>query len=111
MSGFRQSITLKRRTGTGSFTKGIFTDSGTSDITIQGSIQPLKADEMELLPEGRRDSEAFRIYTDTKLFPANDDTKLNADRVVLGGKEYEVLACATWQNNVINHYKAVVVKL
>jgi hypothetical protein len=111
MSGFRQAITLKRVNAAGTYTKGKWTESARTSSTIYGSIQPLDPKEMQLLPEGRRESESFRIYTDTKLLPASDASKKNADLLTIGAVDYEVLSCATWQNNVINHYKAIVVKV
>ncbi len=108
---FRQAVTIKRVTSAPVATKGVYASAATSNITIQASIQPLKPNEMQLLPELRRNSEAFRLYTSTQLFPAEDETKKNADIAVFYGNKYEVLSCATWQNNVINHYKAIVIKL
>jgi len=108
---FRQAVTIKRVDAAPVATDGIYAPAATSNFTIKASIQPLKPNEMQLLEEGRRDSEAFRLYTDTQLLTAKTSTKKNADIAVFYGNEYEVLSCATWQNNVINHYKAIVVKL
>ena len=69
---------------------------------------------MMLLPEGRRDKAAFRIYSDIELLPADETTKVNADLVDIDGGtnyEYEVVANKPWQNNIINHHMAIVVKL
>jgi len=65
---------------------------------------------MQLLPEGRRESEAYRLYTDFELKTVRKESgdKLNADTVTIDGKKFEVLSVAKWRNDVINHYKAVV---
>lgn len=107
----RETLTVKRVSAATTYTKGIAQAEGTANITIKASVQPLRANEMELLPEGRRDSEAFRLYTDTELLPADEVTKKNADVVVYNGKDYEVLSCARWQNRVVPHFKGVMVKV
>jgi hypothetical protein len=66
---------------------------------------------MQLLPEGRRESMAFALFTDSRLFPAATATGKNADRVTLYGSQFEIVACDIWQNNVIPHYKALAVRL
>ena len=108
---FRRPLTVTRKSAVDTYVKGVLQVAAASTVSITASVQPLKPNEMELLPEGRRESEAFRLYTSTKLFPAEDSTKKNADIVSIDGKNFEVLSCATWQNNVIPHYKAIVVKL
>lgn len=107
----RKTLTVRRRDAATTYVDGIAQAGSTSNVSISASVQPLKPNEMELLPEGRRDSEAFRLYTETQLFPANDSTNKNADIVEYNGKDYEVLSCAEWQNKVIPHYKAVMVKV
>lgn len=111
MSQFREPLTVKRKNAATVYVKGKAQVGATSNVSITTSVQPLKADEMELLPEGRRDSEAFRLYTSTELFPADETTGKNADVVVYNGKDYEVLSCARWQNRVVPHFKAVMVKV
>ena len=110
MSQFREPLTVKRQDAAAVYTDGVGQDGSTSNVPITASVQPLRANEMELLPEGRRDGEAFRLYTSTELFPADEKTGKNADVVVYNGREYEVLSCARWQNRVVPHFKAVMVK-
>lgn len=64
-----------------------------------------------MLPEGRRQTEAFRLYTETRLIAANDNTGVNADLVEYEGADYEVLSVDRWKNGILPHYKIVVVKL
>ena len=91
--------------------KGRYTEGTPTALTITASVQPLTADEMQLLPEGRRADESFRLYTDTRLLTANRVTNKNADIITIDGTRYEVLSCETWQNTIINHYKAIVSKI
>lgn len=108
MSSFRQTVTVSRR-GSGAFVKGRWTgETEASTFDIKASIQPIRPNEVETLPEGRRNSKAFRLYTSADL---RDVTTQNPDQVSLFGETYEVTAKAPWRNNVINHYKYFVTKL
>ncbi len=84
-------------------------DGAPTDFTIRASIQPIRPNEVETLPEGRRNSKAFRLYTNADLRDMQSDA--NPDQVELFGEWYEVTAKAPWQNNVISHYKYFVTKL
>jgi len=106
----RQPLTVERSIG-GTMDHGRYTEGTPTTLGITASIQPLQPDEMQLLPEGRRPEESFRLYTDTQLLTANRATNKNADIVTIAGTQYEVLSCATWQNEIIPHYKAIVSKI
>lgn len=76
---------------------------------IQASTQPAPGQETQSLPEGRRNKEAYVLFTDTELFVT--DVKLNqvADQVQIGSFWYEVVKCQPFQCGVISHYRALVV--
>ena len=105
---FRRSVT-RRTQAAGTEVNGHYTEGAKTDTVIKASIQPASQTDIETLPEGRRNHEAFRVYTDTKLNTERDDE--NSDSILYDGKEYEVMMRLDWQNNVINHYKYLVVKL
>jgi len=106
-SSFRQTI-VRRSRSAGTYVNGRYTQVTSDNGTIQGSIQPLTPDEVEQLPEGRRDSQSFWIYTDTKL---NTVTSENPDLLLINSEEYEVNKENIWQNDVIPHYRYLVIKL
>jgi hypothetical protein len=98
-----------RRLASGAYVDGTWqAEIVTSTFDIRASVQPLKPKEMETLPEGRRNSQAYRIYTDIELHTTRHQ---NPDRVELFGEEFEILSVAVWQNGIISHYKAIAVKL
>ena len=90
-------------------------------INATASIQPTKGQDVELLPEGRRDAETYKMYTSTKINgiePSN--TPQNPDQVVIlkapfTNIVFEVIQINTWQNNanfnIVNHYKYIAVRL
>lgn len=80
-------------------------------FNIKGTLQPLSPEEIQLLPEGRRTSESYNIFSKSKLNVSNIETQTNADYVLLDGIEFEVLSCAEWKNNLIKHNHIVIVKV
>ena len=106
MSSFRQALVVKRKVA-GTVVDGLFVEGATSDINITASIQPLKPDEVKQLPEGRRNSKPFWLFTATEL---NIVSSANPDLVIIGGVTYEVDNIEVWQNNVLPHYKCLVYK-
>lgn len=106
MSGFRQTLSIKRRAA-GTLSNGIYSEGAVSSIAITASVQPAGSKELQALPEGRRASQAFRLYTSTELFTASVGGR-NADRVTLFGSEFEVVAVDVWQNGIMPHYKVIV---
>lgn len=106
-SSFRKSFVVKVA-ATGTWSNGIFTPGTPTTTNILASIQPLKPEDIQQLPEGRRNSKLFWIFTDTKL---NDVTTKNPDKVVINGEDYEVDKIEAWQNGVISHYKVLVIKI
>ena len=74
-------------------------------------MQPLKGKEVENLPEGKRNREAIRIYTDllADIRPAIENSNQNGDLVSIFGKEYEIVAVERWENGLCPHLKVLVV--
>jgi len=108
---FRTPVTL-RRFQSGGYTNGRWTDGSFVDSAITSSIQPLKGEEMQELPEGRRDSEGYKLYTSTLI---NTITSVNPDLILFFGKTFEAIQVFPWQNNInfgfVNHYKYLVLRL
>ena len=102
----RHTFSVKRYLA-GTLNKGRYAESAESTFNITASKQPPTGKEMLLMPEGRRETETYILYTDTKLNPAIQGGA-NADRVIIDGDDFEVLKCETWQNDIINHYRATV---
>jgi len=79
----------------------------TSTINITASAQPLTGKEMETLPENRRNTSAYKVFTETELQTSNDATGLKPDRLTLFGKLCEIIQVQAWQNGLINHYECI----
>ena len=110
MSSFRSPLTLRRKEK-GFVKDGYWVEGFVTESTFTASVQPLTPREVEQLPEGRRDSDPFWLFTSTELKVVNVDGIKNPDIVVIDGEFYEVDKVGKWQNNVINHYKCLVYKV
>jgi hypothetical protein len=105
----RNFILSIRRLASGQYVDGTWTtEAEIAPFDIIASVQPLTPKEMKTLPEGRRNSQAYRIYTDIELHTTRHQ---NPDRVQLFGEEFEILSVEVWQNQIISHYKAIAIKV
>lgn len=100
---------------------------GITVIPATASIQPTKGIEVQLIPEGRRDSEAYKMYTSTEIYgiypngrPVSALQEQNPDQVTVlkgpfTGLVFEVIQIYDWQNNsnfnIVNHYKYIALRL
>ncbi len=107
----RKLLTVKRPTAATGYTGGVAQTESRTSFNIRASVQPLTPEEMQLLPEGRRQTEGYRLYTDTRLIAANSKTGVNADLVEYEGADYEVFAVDRWKNGILPHYKVLVAKV
>lgn len=90
---------------------GRYTIADPTEMSIQASVQPLKATEMDALPEGRRGCRAVKVYSDTELLMVDQQSGQQPDRFEWLGRMYEVVGCDAYQSNVINHYRAYAVEV
>lgn len=99
---FNKTVTGTRKTG-GAYVEGDWVPSPPVPLVLRTSVQPSPKKDLELLPEGRRESAAYSLFSKTEI--------QNGDIVVLFGENYEVLAVEIWQNGILPHYKGVAAKM
>jgi hypothetical protein len=107
----RRFIVSVARTAPGTYVGGRFVDGAKTVFIIKCSVQPTSPKEMVSLDEGRRTRNAYTLISDRELFMSEPSTERNSDHVTLFGERYEVMSCERWQNNLLNHYKAIVSKV
>jgi len=111
MSSFRKLIPVTR-TAPGNYNiDGIWVEGASESLSIKMSVQPLRLDEMDALPEGRRSSRAVKIYAESELYAVEQTTRQNADIITWLGKSWEVVGCEAYQMGVIPHFKALAVEV
>lgn len=108
---YTESVTAARAGGAGSWVDGIYVPAATANIPVICSIQPLRGNETQQLPEGRRSIEHMKLYTATKLRAADEKAKTPADIISYDGKTWEVMEVQNWyQTSGLQHYKCVIMK-
>lgn len=109
-AAFRRELTVKRP-ASGSYVNGLWVaDAADSSVSITGSVQPATTEDMQSLPENRRQLGAYRVYSDTQFQSLLENEK-NPDIIVIDGEDYEVARVWPWKNGLINHYKALAVRV
>ena len=112
MSSFRKPITVLRYNGSPELLdNGTYMYPTPREFNVLASVQPLKANEMMLLPEGSRTARAVKIYTDKELYADDQRTNTMADRFIWRGRKFEIVASDIFQSDVINHYRAYAVEV
>ena len=113
MSSFRQTHTLYRLTG--SYVDGVWVEVSEEAIPITASIQPATGKDLQNLEQGRRNGAVYAVFSDTAIqlaeqaVGATPGTK--ADELVISGVRHEAVHVEPWQNNVINHYRALFARI
>jgi hypothetical protein len=105
-----EPVTRRQYAAGGRGTDGRWDEGAITDTPIYGSPQPAKGKDMELLPEGSRQSDAKRFYTYELLDTENQDDQKSADRIQIDSDWYEVQNVKR-ERAVIPHYKAVCLKI
>jgi len=107
-SVFRKDLLIKSVTGAEYNDAGDWVGSVEAETTIQASRQPSSPSDLNSVPENRRQSRAYTIFTDTELSPVGSQ---NPDKAVIDGDEYEIHSINKWNNDLLNHFKYVIVKV
>lgn len=96
----------------GGYVDGRYVPGETEIVFVNASVQPLKASEIKMLPEGRRNVESIKIYTELKMFVTDEKNNKKATKVLYDGKNYEVHMVENWAIGTdIKHYKVVALKI
>lgn len=107
MSSFRRPLKVYRKVGVPELDEdGLFLEQDDKTITVMASVQPLKSNEMNALPEGRRGCRAVKVYSDVELYMPNQMNGRQSDRFYWLGVLFEVVASDPYQADVISHYRA-----
>lgn len=77
---------------------------------IKASVQPLNAKELQLLPEGMRNSGAKAVYSTCELFTVQTSEFKTPDRLHYRGVEYQVHSVEDWFD-LGGYYRCVAVRV
>lgn len=107
---FNQTVTVFRKTE-GEYVNGFYVDGVEIEFEIQTSVQPTWREDMVILPQGHRSEETYTLFCSNEILNTDDNNLRKSDEVLLYGERYQVFKVEKWQNNIISHYKAIVLKL
>lgn len=106
---FSIEFTVSRFDADGKYVLGKYHAGTERSFTVLGTIQPMDAKSMLLLPEGERTKETIRIYTGTELMTVDLKTGRKADVVTYRFREYEVHSVKFWES-LIPHFQIIAVQ-
>lgn len=107
---FRKPLTVYRPSN-GAYVNGVWVESGDDVVlTINASVQPATTEDLQSLPESRRNLGAYRLYSSEPFQTITEGSK-NPDIVQIYGDDYEIAESSPWQNGVQNHHKSLAVRV
>ena len=106
MSLFR-NMKLIKRTCPGYWEKGQWKKGEPVDKDFMGTAQPASGRVMELLPEGKRNTETITVFAPANMqfTTADPEKQVSGDIIIWEGRCYEVLAAKPWKAGLIPHWE------
>ena len=111
-SRFTETISMFTRTGDTYGPDGRFVPGAETETPIIASVQRMNMRERELLPEGFRGSESYKIYTEVdvvQIIENNVQPLVDAAEFQYRGKRFVMLSSEEW-DYLIPHWKVTVVE-
>lgn len=107
MSLFRNMDLVLRSFAPGSWEKGSFVKGEPVDTLFRGTAQPASGKVLELLPEGKRNSETITVFAPTTLnfTPADPAMQRSGDIIVYKRHEYEVQIARDFRAGILPHWE------
>ena len=110
LQGFTVPLTILR-SAVGSYdNKGRWQPGAVETLTTVGSVQQAKPEERELLPQGSRESEVKKVYTEFVLKTSSSKDSKDADIVLYQDKRYRVDFIFDFEMGNLDHTKALIVR-
>lgn len=106
-------LTIQRR-DVGTKVKGRYVEATPYEVEVVANVQPItRLTDRMLLPEADRSSKALVIYSQTPLRAMREgDGGWEADRFVwTDGDEYEIKSVTNYEMGVLNHFRAVAIRM
>ena len=113
LSTKKKNLIIKR-SGSGNYVDGRYVEATPTTSTIQANVQPgLKFNDLQHIPEGQRGRKAIRIYSASEIRTRDEKPSggHSADVVTWNGEDYEVVFAHNYQMGVLDHWKAIAVRI
>lgn len=104
-------LTVYRKTQ-GSWVDGDWVGGAESTITRTVNIQPLKPNEILLLPESERTRQWYKVYSDEDLRTDKEGVGgYDADEFVYQGERYKVMKALNFAMGILDHHKVLAARI
>lgn len=105
-------LTIYRTLAQGSYVDGEWVASAATTVVREVNIQPLKDEELMLLPEADRSREWYKLYCAEDLIADKPGTSGTvADEFIYKGDRYKVMKVKAYDMGVLNHVRAMAARL
>ncbi len=97
------------RNGTGSYVNGRWENPASTTVPIKAVVQNANPDDLILLPEGTRTTEAVKIHTISEIHTVSEVGETDADQFNYNGFRYRIYD--VFNRKIGNYYKAVAIRI
>lgn len=105
------SIGIIRKTQ-GSYVDGDWVEGTSVTVPTEVNIQPLREDEILLLPEAERTKEWYKLYSADELRTAKEGVSgYGADEFEWNGELYRIMKVRCYQMQTLDHFKAMAARI
>ena len=113
MSFFSSVPLVKISHAPGEWVLGSWKEGERTETPFNGSWQPAGGQTLQVLPEGKRNRQAYKVICpiDIEFSAADEKSGISGDRILHNGKEYEVSSAAKWDNGLLPHWVLICTRL
>jgi hypothetical protein len=113
MSLFQSMELIKRSFSPGHRVKGSWVEGEVIDTAFRGTAQPASGKVMELLPEGKRNTETILVFApiDLDFTTADPQLQRSGDIIIWKGRQYEVQTARKWNCLIEPHWELVATRV
>ncbi len=105
------ALTVYRKTQ-GSYVNGDWVEGTEAEIIRTVNIQPLKPNEILMLPEAERTRQWWKVYSDEDLRTDKEGASgYSADEFIYQGERYKVMKVSNYAMGILNHHKALATRI
>ena len=105
------TLNVTRVSSDGSYVKGKYVSGTETVIPIEANHQPASAEILLTLPEAERSRDPRVVYTPFPLRTTDKDVGTPADTLDIGGIQYKVHKVSRYDMGVLDHTKAIVLRV
>jgi len=90
---------------------GEYVEGQKEEIVLDAVVTPVNGKELLILPEAQRTSEMIKVFTDDRLYTANEYISKIADVIIWRDEMYQVQKVEDWTRTDLPHFKSFAAKV